>query len=336
MFSRILDRENLRLAFHKALIGKRGRPDARAFAARLDDNLSRLGSDVAEGTVQLGDCQQFTVYDPKERLITAPSFRERVLHHAIMNVCEPVLERWLIDDTFACRQGKGRIAALLRAQQFARRFDSFLKLDMRKYFDSISHQTLLTRLERRFKDRRLLALFSRIVESYSVSETRGLPIGSLTSQHFANFYLGWFDRFVKETLRVKGYVRYMDDCVLWGHTTRQLKEWRDRSHEFLDRDLQLTLKPVPLINGTNNGMDFLGCRIYPTHMTLNRRSRSRFRRKLHTLENQFLAGQITEGEMQQRSLALVAFTRTAGVASRRFRQSVVETLLVGGHRARTG
>ena len=124
-----------------------------------------------------------------------------------MNVCEPVFEKSLIFDTYACRVGKGRDAAILRAREFAGRFPFFLKFDVRKYFNSISHEVLLERLRRRFQDERLHRLFERIVAGYATEEGRGVPIGSLTSQHFANFYLDGLDRLAKETLGAAGYVR---------------------------------------------------------------------------------------------------------------------------------
>ena len=166
LFDAVLDRDNLRLAVHKALKGKRGRADACAWISRLDANLDRLTEQLALGTVPVGRFYQFVTHDPKERIITAPCFEERVLHHALMNVCEPHLERWLIFDTYACRKGKGRNAALLRARQNAARYRFFLKMDVRKYFDSVPHQRLLELWQRRFKDDRLNRLVDSIVRSY--------------------------------------------------------------------------------------------------------------------------------------------------------------------------
>jgi hypothetical protein len=163
-----------------------------------------------------------------------------------------------------------------------------------------------------------------------------VPIGSLTSQHFANLYLGGFDRFVKEGLRVQGYVRYMDDCALWADTSGRLREHLAAATAFLKDELALDLKPRPYINRTAHGMDFLGCRIFPAHMILNRRSRVRFRRKLGALECAYHAGLIDERALQQRATALVAFTRTAGLSSWRFRRGVIDSLLEDGHRPRTG
>ncbi len=309
LFERIVDRENLREAAHKALRGKRSKADARSFIHHLDESLDRMRTELCGGEFALGHYHQFTIFDPKERLITAPCFRERVLHHAILNVCEPVFERWLIADTFACRRGKGRLAALDRARQFAGGHAFFLKLDVRKYFGSISHAVLLAKLERIFKDRRLLDLLTKIVLSFHTTPGRGIPIGSLTSQHFANFYLGWLDRFVKERLRVRGYVRYMDDCALWGDTSRQLAERLAHVASFLQDELDLTLKPKPCINRTTHGMDFLGCRVFPNRTELNRRSRTRFRRKLHLLEEAHRTGLLDEQTLQARATALVAFAR---------------------------
>jgi len=330
LFEQVVDRENLRLAVSKALRGKRSRSDARQFVAKLDENLDWMRLALVRGDFPLGTYHQFTIFDPKERLITAPCFRERVLHHAVINVCEPAFERWLITDSYACRRGKGRLAALSRSRSFAARFPFFLKLDTRKYFASISHQILSDKLERLFKDRRVLELLKRIITGFEASPGRGLPIGSLTSQHFANFYLGWFDRFVKEQLRVKGYVRYMDDCALWGESSVEMRAWLEDAHGFLFAQLGLDLKADPYINRSTHGLDFLGCRVFPNRLVLNRRSRVRFRRRLRSLEDAYRARQIHESQLQQRITALVAFTRTPGLSSWVFRQQVLESLPVSG------
>src|SRR5262249_18192200 len=157
----------------------------------------------------------------------------------------------------------------------ARQYPFFLKLDIRKYFDSIDHATLKELLARRFKDRRLLALLGRIIDSYQVAPGKGVPIGSLTSQHFANFYLGWCDRFLNERPAVPGYVRYMDDMALWADSPAQLTAVLQAVQPFLAGRLQLTVKPDPYINRTGGGMDFLGCRLFPTHQRLNPLSRRR-------------------------------------------------------------
>ena len=324
LFDDILGRDNLRLAAFEAGRGKRHRAGVRTFLSRLDANLGEMAERLRAGTFPVGRFDQFVIRDPKERIITAPCFPERVLHHAVMNVCEPHFESRLIADTFACRTGKGRIAALLRARQFAGRFGYFLVFDIRKYFDSIDHEMVLDRLRGRFKDARLLHLLERIVRSFRSGLGRGLPIGSLTSQHLANFYLGPFDRFAKETLRIPGYVRYMDDVAMWSDDRTRLKEMLGEIETFLRDELALELKPGAYSNRTRHGMDFLGCRVFRRHMTLSRKSRVRYRRKLMRLEREHLAGNLTEGELQQRATALTAFARTEGVSSWRFRRTLLQ------------
>lgn len=335
LYDAIADRDNLRAAFHKACRGKRHRAETRRFAANLDANLAGVAARLAAGTFAFGRFTQFVIRDPKERVITAPCFEERVAHHSVTAVVEPHLDRWLIADTFACRKGKGRGAAVERAAGFASRYRHFLKVDVRKYFDSVPHDRLLERLARRFKDRRLLDLFARVVGSYRGDLGRGLPIGSLMSQHFANFYLGWFDRAAKDGWRVPGYVRYMDDVIVWSDDPAELAAAAERSAEWLGAELGLELKP-PHRNRTAIGADFLGCRVFPGRVVLNRRSRVRFRRKLAALEAAAEDGSITGRELQSRAGSLVAFARAAGVRSWRVRSRAVESTAGGGRTARTG
>jgi hypothetical protein len=179
-------------------------------------------------------------------------------------------------------------------------------------------------------------LLERIVRSFRCTIGRGLPIGSLTSQHFANFYLSGLDRLFKETLRVKGYVRYMDDMAVWAEDRDELKRALSEATDYLHRELALEWKPSPYLNRCSHGMDFLGCRIFPRHITLNHRSRHRFCRRLARLEKECMLGFIDERQLQERVTALVAFTRTRGVSAWKFRRSVLQRQAVGGHRAPTG
>lgn len=202
---------NLEHALRQALRGKRDRVDARAFVAALPGSLEAVGERLRCGLGPSGSFTEFVIHDPKERLISAPCFEDRVLHHAVLNVCEPVLERYQISDSYACRLGKGQFAAIERACSFARHHQWFLKLDVRKYFDSIPRARLWHRLPRFFREEALLELWWQLIDSWRPGELRGLPIGALTSQHLANLYLGELDHEVKEAWRSRGYVRYMDE-----------------------------------------------------------------------------------------------------------------------------
>jgi len=318
----VAEQENLRLAFWKAARGKGDRPVVRAFRQNLAEELRRMSEGILRVDYPVGRYHRFVIYDPKERVIHAARFSERVLHHALMNVCEPLFERWLIDDTYACRRGKGQWAAVRRAEVFAGQQPFFLKLDIRKYFDSIAHGPLAAALARKFKDAGMLAWFGRILGAYATAPGKGLPIGSLTSQHLANFYLGQLDRFVKERLRCPWYVRYMDDFVLWGSSAAELRELQRAIEAFLAAELDLRAKDSPYINRTSHGMDFLGCRVRPGYSMLNARSRKRFRHKLRCYGAALAAGRWSEEDFQRHAQPLCAFALQ--VRSWRFRRSVLE------------
>ena len=266
-------------------------------------------------------------FDPKERQISVAPFRDRVLHHALMSLCEPVFERYAVHDTYACRKGKGSHRAVARAQAHSRRFAWFVKLDVRRYYDSVDHGILFRLLCRRFKDPALLMLFQRLIGSYETAPGRGLPIGNLTSQHFANYYLGLLDHWVKEDRCVAVYVRYMDDFVLWADSKAELKRLVREVREFLAAELALELKHQVLINDCGRGTPFLGYRVFPDRILLSRRSRARFARKLASCERDCRTGKLTEACAGRRVEALVSWTRFAAAAG--FRRHVL-------HSSRTG
>jgi len=303
--------DNILLAFCKARLGKSDKHEVRAFAARLWQETIGLSNELLSATVAFGPYRSFKVYDPKERTIRVAPFRDRVCHHALMNVCEPVLERYLIEETYACRKGKGMHKAVLRAQQCSRRYAWYVKMDVRKYYDSVDHERLLTLLARRFKDTRLLHVFARLIGSYETCQGKGLPIGNLTSQHFANQYLGVLDHHVKETLGAAGYIRYMDDFVVWDDDKGRLKAVKASVQSFLGDDLRLTLKDDVQINRSARGMPFLGCRVYPDRICLTPESKSRFARKLRRYDKELRNGTRDENDVARRVQALCAFVRFA-------------------------
>lgn len=310
LLEKIAEPDNLREAFLRAARAKGAKREVIEFRKQLNPQLAGLRRDLLKGTVVLGKFHSFTIYDPKERQIHAAAFPERVLHHAIVGVCEPIFERVAISDSYACRVGRGSRAAVDRASRLARRHLWFLQMDVCKYFDSIDHEVLKSALRRPFKDRALLRLFDRIIDSYRTLPGKGLPIGSLTSQHFANFYLGRLDRFVKETLRLP-YVRYMDDLVCWAEDRECLKSARKEIVDFAAEVLRLEMKPGCGMNRCREGLNFLGYRVLPNCVRLTRRSARRFRDKMNRLEHQLLAGRITPLEYQKRSASLCAFTQWA-------------------------
>jgi RNA-directed DNA polymerase len=320
LFERIVDPENFRLALYKASRYKRDRKDVRLFMKQPGSNLMDLRDTVINGRMNFSNYTLFTVNDTKKRLICAADFRSRIVQHALMNICDPVFERYQIFDSYASRRKKGTFAALARAREFSGTYPWFLKLDVRKYFDSIDHGILKEQLVRLFKDRALLDIFSRIIDSYCATPGRGLPIGNLTSQYFANHTLAGLDHAIKEQLRIKGYVRYMDDMVLWGVNTSELMDCHTQITCFLKEKLRLNLKPE-CCNTVQNGVPFLGFRIFKDTVRLRSGSKKRFRGKYKTLSNLLAKERISDEEFGQRSLALVAHIEYA--QSRGFRRTVL-------------
>jgi len=301
----VIERDNLVLAFHRAARGKRRKVEVRRFAQDLDGNLAKLRRELEDGRFAVGRFHVFKVHDPKERTIHAARFPERVFQHALMNVCEPEFEQRAVFHSYACRKDKGRLAAVEAAQRAARRGGWHLKLDIRKYFESIPHDRLLAKLVGMFKDPDVLAWFGRIIRSHG--DGRGLAIGSLTSQHLANSYLEPVDRLCQAAPGVRGYVRYMDDFVSWADDKGPLMVLGRQVASFAAEHLGLALKHAPAPQPCSRGMDFLGYRIFPTHTRLGRRSKVRYRRRLRAILPRVESGEIPELAAQQRLTALTAF-----------------------------
>jgi len=279
LMEKIADPDNLRLAFWKAKKGKANNLQILLYQKNLDANLNELRENLLNGNVLVGNYNYFTIFDPKERIICAAAFGERVLHHALMNVCHANLERFQIFHSYASRIGKGTYAALEQARIHQKRYAWFLKLDVRKYFDNIDHSVLSEQLSRRFKDKLLLYIFRQIIDSYHTSSNKGLPIGNLTSQYFANHYLSVADHYAKENLQIPAYVRYMDDIVIWSDDKNDLLLSGKKFQRYVSDHLKLELKPFCL-NSCRKGLSFLGCRLYPDRVELSNQSKKRFVEKI--------------------------------------------------------
>lgn len=303
----IADMENLRLAYWKAKRGKCAQREVLAFSVpSLDANLLQLREQMLNGTIEVESYRFFKIFDPKERQICAAPFPQRVLHHAIMTVCHDDFERRQIFDSYASRKGKGTYAALERAWAFQKKCRYCMKLDVRKFFDSIDHSVLQDQLKRMYKDEALLHLLSRIIDGYHSSSGRGLPIGNLISQYLANHYLSVLDHYAKEVLGVKAYVRYMDDIMVWDNDWAHLKGLGVRLRDFLQDQLHLSLKVMQL-RPTCQFTTFLGYRLSSCSMLLSQRSAMRYKRHIKELYHEYDTGQIDQRLMQQRLLPILSF-----------------------------
>ena len=317
----VADFSRLARAFHRAARGKRTRAEVQRFEAHLELRLAALSLAIRKGGAPRGVFRRFQIRDPKPRVIHAPVFEDRVVHHALLDVIGSGMDRALVPDTFACRVGKGSLAAVDRAQEHLRRWPWYVKIDVAKYFASIPHARLVRMLAKKMKDRGLIAFVSHIVEQFHHAPGRGLPIGALTSQHFANFYLRSLDEALScRDRRVVGFVRYMDDAVWWTRSRDDAVRTLRAAHEIVE-SLGLRVKENSFIQRSEAGLSFLGFRIYRGCLKLSPRQRRRFRAGRAAWERVFLEGRIDALALQRgydAARAIVAHAESARFYLRAF------------------
>ncbi len=305
LFEKVVSFENLYNAYLKARKNRNSKAEVLRFTYDLENELIKLQKELLSGDYKLGEYRHFVIFEPKKREISALPFRDRVVQHAIYNIIEPIFDKQFVYDSYACRRGKGMHAGVDRVQGFIRQINEesyVLKCDIEKYFQSVSHEVLKKIIRRKIGDRKLLLLLDKIIDSgiglnksqrlfdyekenqkFSVSQSsyvkfcdKGIPIGNLTSQLFANIYLNELDKFVKHKLRVRYYIRYMDDFVILHESRFYLYKIKEEIRLFLiSIKLKLHTKksevfPVVL------GIDFLGYVIYKDYRLIRKRTIKRF------------------------------------------------------------
>lgn len=297
----LVSSENLYLAYLKARRGKQHRVSVAQFSLNLEGELLTLQRELVNGCYQPGPFREFHIRERKPRLIAAAPFRDRVVHHGLMNVLEPVFERRFYHHSYACRPGKGGHRAVNQYQCWAGRYPWVLKLDIARYFASVRHDVLLTQLQRTLKDQPLLALLEQIIRHAPASYPpgRGLPIGNLTSQYLANFYLNGLDHWIKQQ-GIPVYLRYVDDLILLGHSTRQLLTLREALPAQL-APLGLALHPAKQeIMRSSERVDVLGYRVSPHRRWLRNDNGHRFARRLRAMAEQFAVHQADWSDIRPR------------------------------------
>lgn len=255
-----------------------------------------------------GKYWEFYVYEPKKRLVSAPPFRDRVIHHALCNVIEPLFERKMIYDSYACRNNKGSHRAADRTQQYIREAATkwgdvyCLKCDIKQYFPSIPHSVLKRIYRRTIQCQDTLWLMDTIIDSGADLDdvlARRLPIGALTSQLNANIYLDKVDHLIKEVLKEPYYIRYMDDFIILGGSKEHLWAVKHQIQEYINQELLLEFNDKTGIFPISQGIDFVGYRIWPTHRLLRKRSTKKIKRKLKTFEKKYATGEIEFEEINR-------------------------------------
>jgi retron-type reverse transcriptase len=305
LYNRICEFGNLHQAYLKARRNKRYRAEVLAFSAHLEEELLQLQQELLTGTYHTGTYRRFEVREPKRRLVAALPFRDRVVQHALYNIIEPIFESRFIHDSYACREGKGTHAGADRVTAFLRKAHRehgqvwILKGDIAHYFPSVDHQVLLAIIERTIRCDATMGLVREIVDSWHTAGARGrgIPIGNLTSQLFANLYLNELDQFVKHELRQRHYARYMDDFVVIGGDKAALNGLRQDITEFLAEKLALGMNSKTKIFAAAQGVDFLGYRIWATHRLLRKGSIKRMKHALRHFIRLYAGGDITLGRI---------------------------------------
>ena len=325
MFDEICSMTNLILATKKATKGKKSRHGAARFWFHQEAELVKIQRELHDESYTFGPYREFEICDKGiKRKISAAPFRDRVVHHAMMNLLEPIFEKSFIKDTYANRKGKGVFAALKRAQFFARRYTHVLKLDIRKYFPTIDHEILKSMVAKKIPCPKTLRLINDVIDSsnpqervehtfhgddlFTLSERRiGLPLGNLTSQYLGNLYLGLLDHYAKEMLRIKGYIRYVDDIVIFGHNKEYLNAALEKIRDFLPK-LRLKLHPLKTkFFETLHGLEFLGHKVYPTHFRVTSKNIRHIRLNIHHAVQSYRHGSISLKEAKNRLFSSIGF-----------------------------
>ncbi|MFZ5903221.1 MAG: reverse transcriptase domain-containing protein [Chloroflexota bacterium] len=302
--------------------GRRAHPAVAKFEYNLETELVKLRDELENGTYRPGGYCNFPVHEPKRRIISAAPFRDRVVHHALVNVIGPPLERQFIFDSYANQVGKGTHRALDRCTYFLRRYEYVFPCDVTQFFPSIDHAILRGILARKIADERALNLIDQILASgegiladeydmvwfpgdnlFALQRPRGLPIGNLTSQFWANVYLNELDQFVKRKLKVRAYLRYVDDFLLFSNDKAQLWEWKAAIVEFL-AGLRLTIHDLPAQPRPRaKGVTFLGFIIFPDHRRLRPAKGYAFQRRLRGMVSAWRRGELDAEDLRARAIS---------------------------------
>ena len=305
----IADYHNIAWALHRTCRGKSNRADVQQVRSNPQPCLEKIAAALAAGRLPVGRFKEFIIHDPKRRIIHAAPLLDRIAHHALLRFMEPIFERVLLPCVFACRTGKGVHRAIHYAQRQSRRFPWLMHVDVRHYFPSIQHHILRAQLARRFRGD-AMSLVNNVIDCHQKDKGVGLPIGALTSQHFANHYLNDADRWCLLQKGIRAYIRYMDDMLLWAEDKSVLLETREALREYLQKTLGLSIKPV-LVQRSNHGLLFCGMTIRPFSLRPSLRRRRRYLGGLDRWEQSCKEGLITPNQLQQAYDAILSSLKPA-------------------------
>ena len=308
IFNKISDKENLYQAYKKALKGK-GKYHVEAMKFTLDEvyNLNELRDSLINGTYEFDDYTTFTVYEPKERVINAPHFKDKIVQLAINNVLKEIYNPCFIFDSYACINNKGTHKCVDRIQHLMKKAKwdygeetTIIKGDVKKFFYTIDRQVLKSILPKKIKCRKTLDLLFTIIDSADTIDVLGLPLGNTISQLCANIYLNELDQFCKRKLSLKYYTRYMDDFVIFTKDKKEAKQIVKLVNEFVEDELKLKLNSNKTkIFPVEQGINVVGYKIYPTHRLLRNDSKKKIKRKIKAMPHLIKESKLTIEKAEQ-------------------------------------
>lgn len=289
------------------LLAKKSKPrsfEITNYFFNYEKELFSLQKSLITNTCVLGPYSTFKIYKPKERTIKFVSFKDRVLHHAIQNIIEPIFEKSFIFDSYACRKKKGIHKGLYRLKKIIQSKNPpkyFLKCDVKKYFLSIDQDILKKIISKKITDKKLLNVIFKVIDSdhSEYGSKKGIPIGNLTSQLFSNIYLNELDQYVKNKLKIKYYFRYVDDFIIFADNKKDLHIYKEKIRCFLDQQLKLDL-PIDKakIRLTKTGVDFVGYQIYPDFVRVRSINIKRFKKRTEILVSKYKKGKINYDSLE--------------------------------------
>jgi retron-type reverse transcriptase len=326
LWQRLTSFENLYRAAKEAQLGKRFKRSVAQFNYDLGGRLVELRDELLAGTYQPGAYRTFTIYEPARRFVSAAPYRDRVVHHALCQVMEPLFERSFVFDSYANRVGKGTHRALDRCTEYCRKYNYVFQGDVRLFFPSIDHEILLARLAKRIWDADLMALVAMIVRNSNEQpeahayfagddlfsalwRKRGLPIGNLTSQFWANVYMDPFDHHFRDELGVPGYIRYVDDFLVFANDKKTLQHWQEEARRKLAESRLLLNERKSHIYPVREGVPFLGFRVFGHDRRLLPNSVKRARRRLARLAEEYESGTVELDDVRRSVEAWIAHAK---------------------------
>lgn len=330
IYKELCSYENLEIAFNRARRRKTLKKYVIEFEENLKENLLQLRIELLMQTYNPQPLKMFILRDPKTRKISKSTFRDRVVHHAICNIIEPVFDKRFIYDSFANRLGKGTLNAIKRFDEFKRKVSKnntircyVLKADIKNYFGTVNHQILLQILDQRIKDEKVMWLIRKILANHKgEGSNRGMPLGNLTSQFFANVYLNELDQFVKHKLRAKYYIRYVDDFVILHYSRRLLDEHKNKIEQFLRERLDIKLHPdKSQVLKLEKGVGFLGFRVFYHHKLLAKKNMRKFEKKMEQMKHQYRDDKIEREKVIEKFEGWLAYASHANTYKYRRRMA---------------